>query len=244
MTPQVTSQPQPSSEGDTVRERLDAQRHHWERVLADHDKMFGTAPSHSAQAAVDLLTRHGVSRLLELGGGQGRDSLFFASRGLKVTVFDYAASGLEAITDVAAAFGFGDRITAVQHDVRQPLPLTHSSFDACYSHMLMCMALTRRQQLALCSEVWRILRPGGLHVFTARNRRDPRYRKGRHHGEDLYESGGFIVHYLNDRAIDRLSAGWHRLGEEEFEEGPLPRRLTYVALQRPHTQDQITQMTS
>lgn len=212
---------------------LDAQRQHWATTLDEHAEMFGAAPSVAAQAAAGLFTSGGMRRLVELGGGQGRDALFFAAQGLEVTVLDYAPSGVDAITRAAAAAGLTGRVRAVEHDVRQPLPLDDASVDACYSHMLLCMALTRRQQAALCAEVWRVLRPGGLHVFTVRNSRDAHYGRGRHHGEGLYENGGFVVHFLTPPALDELTAGWQRIEQWEFTEGALPRQLSYVALQRP-----------
>jgi SAM-dependent methyltransferase len=212
---------------------LDGQRRRWETMLRDHERMFGPGPSLAARAAARLFARHGVRRVVELGAGQGRDALFFAALGFEVAVVDYAAAGIDATVAAAETAGLAGRITPVVHDVRAPLPLPDGSVDACYSHMLLCMALTREQQDRICAQVWRLLRPGGLHVFTGRTTRDPHYGRGRHHGEDLYETGGVIVHFLSDASIDRFAAGWRGLERWDFEEGPLPRRLCCLALQRP-----------
>lgn len=233
MTSQPASDGSGADAGPTAQALLDAQRRRWESMLGEHEGMFGAGPSIAAREAARLFVGHGVERVVELGGGQGRDALFFAAQGLEVTVFDYAAAGVAAIDDAAAAAGLDGRLTAVGHDVRQPLPLPDASVDACYSHMLVCMALTHEQQQALFAQVWRVLRPGGLHVFTARNIRDPHHGQGRHHDEELYETDGMIVHFLSDACFDGLAAGWRQLDRWDFEEGPLPRRLTYLALQRP-----------
>jgi tRNA1(Val) A37 N6-methylase TrmN6 len=60
-----------------------------------------------------------VRGLLELGGGQGRDTLFFAQSGFEVDVLDYVESAVEMIQSKAQAAGFSERIRALHHDVRQ-----------------------------------------------------------------------------------------------------------------------------
>ena len=56
--------------------------------------MFGTAPSYPARKAEALFKEEGVGRILELGGGQGRDTLFFAGEGFKVCTIDYSKEGI------------------------------------------------------------------------------------------------------------------------------------------------------
>lgn len=216
-----------------MREILDTQQEHWQKMFAQRPEMFGAEPSEPARISAEWFTREGKTRLLELGGGQGRDTLFFALNGFQVHALDYTASAAEAIRDKAHQLGLSASVTATQHDIRQPLPLADESFDACYSHMLYCMALTTSELASLSREVWRVLRPGGLHVYTVRHTNDPDYGKGIPRGEDLYESGGFIVHYFSREKVARLAHGYELLAIDEFEEGKLPRKLFRVTLRKP-----------
>ena len=59
---------------------LRGQQAHWTHTFAAHPDMYGQAPSAPARAAVPLFQAEGVTTLLELGAGQGRDALFFARR--------------------------------------------------------------------------------------------------------------------------------------------------------------------
>lgn len=68
---------------------FDAQREHWESTLSANADMFGFEPSESAMAAAAILGENGVSEILGLGAGQGRDTLFLASEGVEVTALDY-----------------------------------------------------------------------------------------------------------------------------------------------------------
>lgn len=81
-------------------------------------------------------------RLLELGAGQGRGTLFFAQNRLQVWALDYSEGAVKTIAQKAQAFGVADSVKVVSHDVRNPLPFSEAYFDGCYSHMLYCMALT------------------------------------------------------------------------------------------------------
>src|SRR5512138_494160 len=144
---------------ETDKRTLDAQQRHWEGMLGTRPEMFGRDASEAARRSVAEFQGAGVRRLLELGGGQGRDSLFFAANGLTVHVLDYAQPGVDAILEKARQAGVAGRITTVRHDVRQRLPVSDGTFDACYSHMLFCMALTASELEALAREIARVLRP-------------------------------------------------------------------------------------
>lgn len=195
--------------------------------------MFGRDQSEPARKSAAEFQAAGMRRILELGGGQGRDSLFFAASGFDVHVLDYADAGIKEILRKAAAAGVSGRVTAAQHDVRRPLPVPKGSFDACYSHMLFCMALTTAELSALSNEILRVLRPGGLCVYTVRNTSDPDFGQGIPRGEDLFENQGFIVHFFDREKVQQLAKGYEIVGIEEFEEGKLPRRLFRVTLRKP-----------
>jgi SAM-dependent methyltransferase len=210
-----------------------AQQRHWEATFAANPDMYGTGPSEPARAAAGLFSAAGARRVLELGAGQGRDSLFLARQGFAVTALDYAAGSPETISAAAAAAGLATLVSAARHDVRQPLPFPAGSFDASYSHMLFCMALTTPELELLAAEVRRVIRPGGLVVYTVRHAGDAHHGTGTRHGDGMYEHGGFIVHFFDRGLVDRLAAGFELLDVTEFTEGDLPRRLWRITMRRP-----------
>ena len=215
-----------------MKDLLDAQRIHWQKTFVQNPEMFGSEPSQPARAAAELFEKEGKTSILELGGGQGRDTLFFARAGFQVHVLDYSDSAVNAIIEKARQLGLTGSVTALRHDVREGLPFDDESFDGCYSHMLYCMALTTAELERLSAEVRRVLRPNGLHIYTVRHTSDPDYGKGIHRGEDLYEVGGFIVHFFSKEKVERLAKGYQILSVDEFEEGKLPRKLFRVTLRK------------
>jgi hypothetical protein len=213
-------------------DKLDAQHEQWQSTFRGNPDMYGTDPSEPGAYAGGLFAREQIRDLLELGAGQGRDTLAFLRAGLTVTALDYAASALNRLQQAAADAGLADRLTTVAHDVRQPLPLPDSGFDAVYSHMLFNMALTTTELETLSSEVQRVLRPAGLHVYTVRHTGDAHYGAGTSHGDSMFENGGFIVHFFDRTLVDRLVTGFTLLDLSAFEEGSLPRRLWRITLRR------------
>jgi SAM-dependent methyltransferase len=194
--------------------------------------MFGTEPSDPAQKAAELFKKEGRVKILELGGGQGRDTIFFAQNGFQVTVLDYCESGIEAITQKSKGLGVSKSITAACHDARKPLPFDDETFDACYSHMLYCMALTTAELEFLSDEIRRVLKPNGLNIYTVRNTKDPHFQTGIHQGEEIYEIGGFVIHFFSKEKVYHLAKGFEIVSVVEFEEGGLPKRLFRVTLRK------------
>ena len=208
---------------------LNHQREHWDQTFTAHPDMFGVAASAPAQAAASVFLSEGKGDLLELGAGQGRDTLFFARQGLRVHALDYADASVTEIRAKAAAAGLASLITTTRHDVREPLPFANDCFDACFAHMLFCMALTTPELERLAAGVRRVLRPGGLLVYTVRTTADAHFGAGIARGDDLYEMGGFIVHFFDRPLVDCLATGYAIVEVVDFEEGELPRRLFRVA---------------
>ena len=211
---------------------LNKQQRHWENMFSSRPEMFGAAPSVAAIKSVGTFKKEKLTNILELGGGQGRDSLFFAQSNFAVQVLDYSQSGVDSIAKQANILGIAKRINVKIHDVRKTLPFKDESFDGCFSHMLYCMAFTTKELKSLSSELHRVLKPGGINIYTVRHTEDADYGIGIHRGEDLYETGGFIVHYFSTEKIKKLSSGFNILNIESFEEGALPRKLFQVTLRK------------
>ncbi|PAZ10099.1 SAM-dependent methyltransferase [Streptomyces sp. SA15] len=210
-----------------------AQQQHWQTVYAQHPEMYGMEPSEPARHAAELFRASGCHTVLELGAGHGRDALFFARQDFTVYATDFSAVGLEQLTAAARQAGVAARVTTVTHDVRDSLPLPDASVDAVFAHMLLCMALSTEHIHAAVREIARVLRPGGTLVYTVRHTGDAHYGAGTAHGDDIYEHGGFAVHFFDRHLVDSLASGdWQLKEVHAFEEGELPRRLWRVTQTR------------
>ena len=157
---------------------------------------------------------------------------FFANNDIHVHALDYSQSAINKINEKASEFELQDKLNAELFDVRERLPFEDNSIDGCYSHMLYCMALSSLEIENLHNEVHRVLKKGGINVFTVRNTEDGDYQNGIHRGEDLYESNGFIVHFFSKEKIKKLLRGFELLDMSTFEEGSFPRRLYRATMRK------------
>ncbi|WP_171107137.1 MULTISPECIES: class I SAM-dependent methyltransferase [Streptomyces] len=211
----------------------DEQRAHWQEVYTAHPGMYGEQPSTAALHAAAVFRTAGARNVLELGAGHGRDALYFAREGLTVHATDFSATALDQLRKAAGEQGIQDRVTCEVQDVRQPLALPDASVDGVFAHMLLCMALTTQELHTLLAEIHRVLRPGGTLVYTVRHTGDAHYGTGIPHGDDIWEHGGFAVHFFSRELVNALAEGWELDEVHAFEEGELPRRLWRVTQRVP-----------
>ena len=211
---------------------LNQQSQHWEKNFSSKPEMFGLEPSLPAKKALKLFEQNKINKIVELGAGLGRDTIFFANNSIHVTALDYSQSGIKTINKKATNQNLTDFISSKFFDVRKKLPFEDSSIDACFSHMLYCMALTSAELENLNNEIYRILKPKGINIYTVRNTNDGDYKNGIHIGEDLYENDGFIVHFFSEEKVKNLLRGFNNILIDKFEEGSFPRRLFFVYNQK------------
>jgi SAM-dependent methyltransferase len=210
---------------------LNLQQLHWENHWNHNKKPLSPEPpSKAVIEAAKVFKAKGITKILELGGGLGRDTLYLAKLGLNVNVIEYSKDGVQSIIERAKAEGLSDSISVHQHDVRNPLPFGNGIFDGCFSHMLYCMAFTDVELAFLSQDIKRVLKPDGVNIYTVRNTHDPMYGTGIHKDGNMYEIQGFIINFFNESMIKTCSQGYQIEDISEIEEGELPKKLYKVTL--------------
>ena len=208
------------------------QKSQWNEIFAQHTAFFGEESSDFAKRSLQVFQQEGVRSVLELGCGQGRDTLLFAQNDFEVTSLDYSEKAIDTIKKLVQDTEFYHSVHAQTHDVKESLPFSDNSFDACFAHMLLCMELSTVEIESLLREMHRVLKPEGLAVYSVRSNFDPHYQVGEHLGEDLYRIGGLVVHFFTAGKIRQLACGYTILDIDRIEEGSLPRDLFAVTLRK------------
>jgi tellurite methyltransferase len=172
-------------------------RNPWAREYGrtpDH-YIWGKAPSTFAKELVELIPEGG--RVLDLGCGEGRDSVYFASQGFEVTALDLSSDGLKKGQRLA-----DERKVNVRWLCCSMLDVPVAGrFDLVYS----CGAIhhvPKEARHRLFRRIKVLTRPGGVHahvVFT-----DAR----------VYREKGEEIDYFSRGDLGRLYGDWSILSDE------------------------------
>jgi tellurite methyltransferase len=165
-----------------------------EYVRRPRDYIWGTEPTSLAREVSDLLPPG--ARVLDLGCGEGRDSVFFASRGFEVTGVEVSLAGLRKAERLARERGL--EVRWLHGD------MAHVSLDGAFDLVYSCGAIhyvPRRERARLFPRLKALTLPGGYHaciVFTDR-------RVYREKGEvmDCFVPGELTGAYANWRILRR-----------------------------------------
>jgi SAM-dependent methyltransferase len=168
-----------------------------------------------------MKTNNATKKVLELGAGHGRDTIFFASNGIEVEALDYSVAAVEILDKIAKEKDLP--IKPRIFDVKNPLPFPDSNFDAVYSHMLLNIKFSVDELHFIFSEIRRVLKPKGLNFFSVRNHNDKSYGKGREIDKGgIYDINGFQIRFFTEKEIQDLTTeegGFELLWiKEEYEE--------------------------
>jgi SAM-dependent methyltransferase len=175
----------------------------WNKVYSSDTSFFGDDPSNFGLECYKEFKKHGVKKILELGCGQGRDTIFFASNDLDVVAIDSSQVAIDVLSKIT--FEKNLPLKAMVHNASEGIPFDNSYFDAVYSHMFFNMRFTDDQLKYLFGEVNRVLKNGGLNLFSVRSDNDAMYRKGTEIEKNIYDINGFQIRFFTKSNLWNIS---------------------------------------
>jgi SAM-dependent methyltransferase len=174
----------------------------WNRVYSSDPSFFGDEPSNFGLECYEEFKKHGVKKILELGCGQGRDTIYFAFNDIDVVAIDSSQVAIDALSKITMEKNLP--IIPMIHNPSEGIPFDNSHFDAVYSHMFFNMRFTDDQVKYLFVEVNRVLRNGGLNLFSVRNDKDVMYRKGAEVEKNIYDINGFQIRFFTKSNVEEF----------------------------------------
>ena len=170
-----------------------------EYVRRPGEYIWGTEPSTFARSMAALLPAR--ARVLDLGCGEGRDSVFFAEQGFDVSAVEVSRAGLQKAERLARTRGV--TVRWIRADMGRLV--VRESFDLVYS-LGAIHYVPRRQRLRWLLRLKELTPPGRYHgfvVFTDRL---------------IYSEKGEVVDYFEPGELSRAYSDWVilRCDEEEI----------------------------
>lgn len=194
-------------------------RGHWDAYYSRKkpDEPWSVDPS---PFAVFVTDQQNPARLLEVGCGNGRDSLYFSSRGFEVVGTDYSAPALELCAARAVEAGLTATFEPLNIydvvDVARFNAANAQGFDALYARFFV-HAITEQGEEDLLRVCQSALRPGGRCYLEFRTNHDLRAQAGRAISANEREDGHYRRFVDPDVLITRAKA--HGLDLVSREEG-------------------------
>jgi SAM-dependent methyltransferase len=174
----------------------------WNKVYSRDASFFGDNPSNFALDSYEEFQKHGVKQILELGCGQGRDTIFFASKGLNMVAIDSSEVAINTLSKITTEKNLP--IRPIINNASDGIPFDNSYFDAVYSHMFFNMRFTDDQVKSLFVEVNKVLKNGGLNLFSVRSDNDAMYKKGTQVEKNIYDINGFQIRFFTKSDVEDI----------------------------------------
>jgi len=194
----------------------------WNKVYKSDNTFFGEDPSSFALFCFNYIkSNDNVKKILDLGSGHGRDSIFFVLKGfVEVEAIDHSVVAVEILSKIAKEKRLS--IKSQVFDIKKkPLPYPDGYFDVVYSHMLLNMRFSEDELHFILSEIKRVLKPKGWNFFSVRNHNDKFYGKGYKIENSIYDINRFQIRFFTETDIQSFakSEGFDILEiKEEYEE--------------------------
>lgn len=169
---------------------------YWAEYYATHSN-----PTDASSFAQFILPELGENKnLIELGCGNGRDSIYFARNNVNVTAVDQVEKEIEYLNENYKT----DSITFIADDFTnlentQSEIIKNTDFDYIYSRFTM-HSIDEEQEDRTLDWIASKLTEGGRFLLEARSLNDPMFTKGEH----LSETENFTTHYRRYMDLDRM----------------------------------------
>jgi tellurite methyltransferase len=175
-------------------------------VNGDELGIFGLpGPSHEVISVCRALSPiRGSVRALDLGAGSGRNSLFLAAEGCRVTAVDSSSAEIRALREASVQIGLD--IDCILADVR------FAPIGGNFGIILLLGILhylPAEEAIHLVREIQSHTEAGGVHVIT-RSEQPPAVEGGT---EIRTNARGMRI---SDEELLELYRGWHRLAYEQY----------------------------
>jgi SAM-dependent methyltransferase len=149
----------------------------WEKIYEGEGESYNyyeilEKPHSDMDKVIKIFQQNNINKVLDLGCGAGRNTLYLAQKGFTVFGLDNAPAGLKILKQALKKYRL--QVNLKIGNVYKPLPYKDSFFDAVISIQVIQHA-KEGAILKAIKEISRIVKPGGLIFITLCGR----YSKGK-----------------------------------------------------------------
>lgn len=145
-----------------------------------------------------LIKNKKLKTLLDVGCGDGRDSVYFFKKGFKITAVDFSASGIEKLKSQ------NPKINCILGDIRK-IKLKTNSFDVIYAHLSLHY-FDDKATSKIFDGLYRALKQKGLIFVKCKSVDDALFGKGQKIGENMYKKGHTRHFFSKEYMAEKLKS--------------------------------------
>lgn len=181
----------------TPKERWNRDEEYWNKFYSDretgNEELY--KPSLFAQFVMQKYMVEGKS-LIELGCGNGRDSVYFAENGLYVTGIDASQVAIKRNQDRVAM----DNCVFICDDFVSVESIYQVQYDYCYSRFTL-HAINEQQETQILAKTFDMLKKGGYLFIEARSIHDGKYGVGKEVEKNAYIHDGHYRRFIDMKEL-------------------------------------------
>lgn len=140
-----------------------------------------------AKRAYKLIKIKNLKNLLDLGCGDGRDSIYFSNKGIKVTALDFSKSGIKKLEEQ------NNKIDCIFEDIKN-INFAENTFDVVYAHLSLHY-FDNETTSNIFANLYKILKKSGLIFVKCKSTDDSLFGQGKNIGENMWKKG-HIRHFF------------------------------------------------
>ena len=170
--------------------------------LYSKDDYFGTGQTILADFAKTIIEENNISTLLELGCGQGRDSLFFANFVSNVTSVDISENAINFVKKTKNERNLTN-LDLFVHDIKKPLNFLDKSFDMVYSNLAL-QFFDINQLKEIFSNISEIMSNDSFFIFSTKKPGDKYFNFGKKISENSFQYKDITRYFFEKSQIKYL----------------------------------------
>ena len=160
---------------------------YWEDFYLKHGRDLGLEKQSSfATFCHNFFLNSKKKHIVELGSGNGRDSIYFAKHGYKVSAIDQSTTAIINEKDKNHA-GIYSNLTTISDDFIKYDFSSIEPIDVFYSRFTL-HAISKNDENILLPKVFKSLLTGGIFCIEVRTIKDSLYGKGEDYGDNAYKT--------------------------------------------------------
>mgnify|MGYP001183020344 CR=1 FL=1 len=170
--------------------------------LYSKDDYFGTGQTILADFAKTIIEENNISTLLELGCGQGRDSLFFTNFVSNVTSVDISENAINFVKKIKNERNLTN-LDLFVHDIKKPLNFLDKSFDIVYSNLAL-QFFDINQLKEIFSNISEIMSNDSFFIFSTKKPGDKYFNFGKKISENSFQYKDITRYFFEKSEIKHL----------------------------------------